>query len=90
MRYAAWYIIFFFLVEHNYAQNFQNIQFSHLSEKDGLSNNQVNAITQDDDGFIWIGTNDGLNRFDGYKVRSFHQMPNEKNSLIFNGIYSIV
>ncbi len=90
MRYAVFYIILFFLTEKNYAQNFPNIQFTHLSEKDGLSNNQVNSIAQDNDGFIWIGTSDGLNRFDGYKVHSFHQMPREKNSLIFNGVYSIV
>ena len=89
MRYAVFYIILFFLTEKNCAQNFPNIQFSQLSEKDGLSNNQVNCITQDNDGFIWIGTSDGLNRFDGYKVANFHQIPNEKNSLILNGVYSI-
>ena len=90
MRYAAFYIILFFLSEKNCAQNFPNIQFSQLSDKDGLSNNMVNSIAQDNDGFIWIGTSDGLNRFDGYKVRSFHQIPHQKNSLIFNGVYSIV
>jgi ligand-binding sensor domain-containing protein len=90
MRIAAFYIILFFIAGKNYAQSFPHIQFSHLSEKDGLSSNQVNAIVQDEDGFIWIGTSDGLNRFDGYKVRTFHQIPNEKNSLIFNGVFSIV
>ena len=60
MRYAVWYIILFFSIEKNYGQNFPNIQFTHLAEKEGLSNNQVNCIAQDNDGFIWIGTNDGL------------------------------
>ena len=90
MRYAVWYIILFFSIEKNYGQNFPNIQFTHLAEKEGLSNNQVNCIAQDNNGFIWIGTNDGLNRFDGYRVRTFHQIPGVQNSLIFNGVYNIV
>lgn len=90
MRYAVFYIIFLFLISKNYAQNFPNIRFTHLSEKDGLSNNQVNCIAQDDNGFIWIGTSDGLNRFDGYQVRRFYQVPKQKNSLIFNGVFDIV
>ncbi len=40
--------------------------FEHLSVKDGLSNNSVNCILQDREGFIWFGTNDGLNKYDGY------------------------
>ncbi|PWU04476.1 MAG: hypothetical protein C5B52_01475 [Bacteroidetes bacterium] len=90
MRYAVWYIILIFSTGNNFAQNFPNIQFSHLAEKEGLSNNQVNSIAQDREGFIWIGTSDGLNRFDGYRLRSFHQIPGEKNSLIFNGVYKLV
>ncbi|GAB3886561.1 hybrid sensor histidine kinase/response regulator transcription factor [Spirosoma agri] len=41
-------------------------RFDHLSVKDGLSNNSVNCILQDREGFIWFGTNDGLNKYDGY------------------------
>ena len=41
-------------------------QFEHLSVKDGLSNNSVNCIIQDREGFIWFGTNEGLNKYDGY------------------------
>ncbi len=41
-------------------------RFEHLSVKDGLSNNSVNCILQDREGFIWFGTNDGLNKYDGY------------------------
>ena len=51
----------------NIAQN-QSIanQFEHLSVKDGLSNNSINCILQDREGFMWFGTNDGLNKYDGY------------------------
>ena len=89
MRYAACLIILFLLTEKNYGQSFPNIQFAHLTDKEGLSNNQVNSILQDNDGFIWIGTSDGLNRFDGYRVRSFYQTPGVKNSLVYNGISNL-
>ena len=62
------------------------LQFQHLSDVHGLSNNRVWAITQDKYGFIWIGANDGLNRFDGYKVDVYRNEPGNKNSLPDNFI----
>lgn len=44
----------------------------HLDVKDGLSNNLVRAIAQDGDGYIWIGTEVGLNRFDGHSFRTYN------------------
>jgi len=55
------------------------LNFQHLTE--GLSNNRVWAITQDKYGFIWIGTADGLNRFDGYKMDVFRKESGNKKSL---------
>jgi ligand-binding sensor domain-containing protein len=60
------------------------IQFQHFSVEEGLSNNQVNAITQDKYGLMWIGTSDGLNRFDGYKVDVYRNKRGIKNSLTNN------
>ena len=57
------------------------LQFQHLNDAHGLSNNRVWAITQDKYGLIWIGGNDGLNRFDGYKVDVYRNEPGNKNSL---------
>ena len=38
---------------------------------DGLSNSTVKAIYQDEMGYIWLGTKDGLNRLDGYEIKNF-------------------
>lgn len=43
------------------------LYFSHLTTEDGLSNERVQCILQDQKGFMWFGTDDGLNKFDGYK-----------------------
>jgi ligand-binding sensor domain-containing protein len=73
-----------------YSQQFPNIQFNYLTEREGLSSNNVSCIAQDEEGFIWIGTGDGLNRLDGYRVKRFYHNPIDENSLINNGIHQIV
>ena len=50
-------------------------QFEHLSVRDGLSHNSVNYILQDRAGFIWLGTNDGLNLYDGHTFTVFRPDP---------------
>lgn len=67
----------------------QPLKFSHLSSKDGLPQNSVLAIHQDDNGFIWMGTDDGLARYDGYQFRVFRHS-NKKSSLSNNVIRSII
>ncbi len=59
----------------------QNIQFKHLSNDDGLSHNWVRSVYQDKYGFIWIGTDDGLNRFDGITFRQYKNNAKDKHSL---------
>ena len=60
-----------------------------LDISDGLSNNSVTTIFQDSDGYLWFGTYDGLNRYDGYNFKVFRNRINDKKSLPFNTIYSI-
>jgi two-component system sensor histidine kinase ChiS len=58
------------------------ISFDHLSLKEGLSQSVVTAMAQDARGFLWLGTQDGLNRFDGYEFRIFKHDPDNPTSLI--------
>lgn len=55
-----------------------------LTAENGLSNNNVISITQDRDGFMWICTKDGLNRFDGNKFQIFRHSENDPNSICSN------
>ncbi len=63
------------------AQPFPELRFQSLSDKDGLSSNTVNVIAQDTLGFMWFGTNNGLNRFDGYRFKQFYHDEKDPKSL---------
>ena len=65
------------------AQN-KPVKFDRLTTKDGLSQNKVFDIVQDKLGFIWIATEDGLNRYDGYKFKMFKNTPGDTTSLSNN------
>ena len=58
-----------------------DIQFSHLTAEDGLSISSVTQILQDTKGFLWFGTYNGLNRYDGYKFKIFLPEPSNPNSI---------
>jgi ligand-binding sensor domain-containing protein len=62
-----------------------DIWFAHISTKDGLSQTKADRIVQDDQGFMWFGTQYGLNRYDGYNFKIFAHDPNDPNSL--SGVY---
>ena len=65
-------IVFSFLFIPNLSfPQFDEINFKHISVEDGLSSSTVYAILQDSRGFMWFGTNYGLNRWDGYKIKRF-------------------
>ena len=63
-----------------------NFSFRHYRAEDGLIFNTVRSIIQDRRGFIWLGTEDGLNRFDGYTFKEFRSAKNKENSLGSNYI----
>jgi ligand-binding sensor domain-containing protein len=66
-----------------------HISFNHLNVEDGLSQSVVTCILQDDNGFMWFGTQDGLNRYDGYSFNVFRSDPKDPESLKDNFIFSI-
>lgn len=59
----------------------RDINFSQISSKNGLSQNTVRAIAEDKNGFIWAGTLDGLNRYDGYNIRSYQLRTGDQHIL---------
>jgi signal transduction histidine kinase/ligand-binding sensor domain-containing protein/DNA-binding response OmpR family regulator len=62
------------------------LEFANISTENGLSNSDINAIVQDNDGFIWFGTEYGLNRFDGYEIKFYRNIPGDSTSLPDNSI----
>ena len=71
------FLVFVICVSTTFAQP-PALQFQHLTDVQGLSHNRVWAFTQDKHGFIWIGSADGLSRFDGYKVDVYRKEPGKK------------
>lgn len=68
----------------------QNIQFERIPNELGLSQNFTSAFCQDKKGFIWVGTKDGLNRFDGYTFKIFTNDAFDSLSISSNYIYSLL
>ena len=66
-----------------------DLQFEHITVEDGLLNNCVTCILQDLSGFMWFGTSDGLNRFDGYTFKSFIHDAADTNTISGNHIYAL-
>jgi signal transduction histidine kinase/ligand-binding sensor domain-containing protein/DNA-binding response OmpR family regulator len=61
-----------------------------LQVEDGLSQNMVYCILQDSQGFMWFGTQDGLNRYDGQNVKVYKKDPKDPKSIGSNGLFSLI
>ncbi len=86
------FFLLFVLFIHSFvtAQNHAGeLIFQHISEKNGLSNNFVNSIARDRNGFMWIATFDGLNRFDGTHFTIFRNNRNQSNTINNNTVHGI-
>ncbi|MBN2349493.1 MAG: GAF domain-containing protein [Bacteroidales bacterium] len=66
-----------------------DLNFEHITTNEGLSQSTVNCIFQDSKGFIWLGTNDGLNKYDGYSITVYKHDPKDSLSLGGNTIMAI-
>jgi ligand-binding sensor domain-containing protein/DNA-binding CsgD family transcriptional regulator len=67
----------------------EDISFSHISKDDGLSHETVYSIIQDRDGFMWFGTENGLNRFDGYDFTLFRHVADVPSSLSHSAVLTL-
>ncbi|MCX6309351.1 MAG: response regulator [Bacteroidia bacterium] len=67
----------------------QTLRFNKITSNEGLSQSEVYSFLKDRQGFIWIGTIDGLNRYDGYKITKYNVGLDEKTSLSNNTIHSL-
>ncbi len=63
-----------------------SVRFDNYTVEDGLSESAIDCVVQDSQGFVWIGTEDGLNRFDGYSFRIYRHDPQDPNSLSSSSI----
>ncbi|WP_455584026.1 two-component regulator propeller domain-containing protein [Bacteroides sp.] len=68
---------------------FDSLSFEHFNMENGLSQNTITDIVQDDYGFMWFGTKDGLNRFDGLTFKAYRYVPNDSTSLGSSYILSL-
>jgi ligand-binding sensor domain-containing protein/signal transduction histidine kinase len=66
-----------------------SIQFDHISIEEGLSQSVITCIYKDKEGFLWFGTQDGLNKYDGYEFTVYKSIPFDSTSLADNWIQTI-
>src|SRR5688572_12320151 len=86
---AIWItVLILFTVCTSWAQN-AIISFKHITTNEGLSHSTVTSIIQDDQGFIWFATQDGLNKFDGKTLRVYKNDPSNPKSISHNFIQEL-
>ena len=66
-----------------------NYVFEKITTEDGLSQNDINCIFQDRNGFMWFATNDGLNRYDGYNFKKFRFDPETHEGISSNLVFTM-
>ena len=81
-------LFIFYMNRQGIAQN-ENLRFEHIGVEQGLLNETVTTILQSRDGFLWLGTFDGLFKYDGYSFTKYQLDPFDPNSLSQNFIYTI-
>ena len=71
------------------AQN-TRFNFGHINYTHGLSQNHIQCFAKDDNGFLWIGTASGLNRYDGYEIKTFRHKEMDSTTIPNNTVLSLV
>ncbi|MGL4293690.1 MAG: hybrid sensor histidine kinase/response regulator transcription factor [Bacteroidales bacterium] len=89
-RFSLLFFLVLFAFTAEYSRAIPNkISFSHLSVKEGLSQNTVLDIAQDSIGNMWFATTDGVNRFDGYHFKIYRHRNSDSLSIGHDNIYTI-
>nr|WP_321408467.1 two-component regulator propeller domain-containing protein [uncultured Carboxylicivirga sp.] len=83
------YILVILIVSSTFEISAENNRFVHLTDRDGLPHQQIEALFQDHNGYLWIGTKCGLCKYDGYSFMSFFNEQNDSTSLMHNFIKAI-
>lgn len=89
MKLNFYKLIFLLFCALNAIGQSNSIRFSQLSIKDGLSQSSVNQIIQDSKGYMWFATQDGLNKFDGYRFTVYKNDPLDSSSISDNFIHVV-
>ena len=87
-RFYIIFLIFSFFFFNN-SRSQTSFKFEHLDINSGLSSNTITVIIQDKEGFLWIGTEEGLNRYDGFSFKVYKHKIGDDNSLSHNYIWSL-
>lgn len=86
-----WSITFWFLLQLTIGSRAQNsLRFEHLNVNQGLSNHIIYAMIQDSRGYLWFATDNGLNKYDGYTLTTYHKNPNDTTSLVGNAVVRLM
>lgn len=70
-RFLFYFSLILFITSYKITSQSKSINFDRITIDDGLSQGAIISILQDDKGFMWFGTKDGLNRYDGYNFTIF-------------------
>ena len=84
------YFLLFLILNCGLFSSAQFLQFQNLTMADGLSHSTIQSIGQDKYGFIWVGTENGLNIYDGIQFRHFFSVPENKTSIPGNIITDMI
>jgi len=68
----------------------QQVTFKHYGVNDGISQSEIKCIYQDTEGYLWLATQNGLNKFDGYRFENFFYDPTDKQSISNNWIFDVI
>ena len=87
---SLYFACFIFFNNTLLAQQVSQFNFSHYTTSNGLISNQVNTVVQDADGYLWIGSTDGLQRFDGTRYKTFRSIQNDASSIPTNPVLQLL